>query len=157
MLILRSSTPAAFCAGADLAERRTMSLAQVSLFLSSLRRALATLSSLPMPTLAAIDGPALGGGLELALACDLRVAAPSVSKIGLPEVKLGIIPGAGGTQRVTRLAGAARAMDLVFTGRAVDAREAGRLGVVEYVAGEGQSAVDRAVEVAGMIAENGES
>jgi hypothetical protein len=74
VLILRSSTPGSFCAGADLAERRTMSQAQVSKFLSDLRGALGTLEALPMPTIAAIDGPALGGGLELTLACDLRVA-----------------------------------------------------------------------------------
>ena len=80
-----------------------------------------------------------------------------MTKIGLPEVKLGIIPGAGGTQRLTRLVGVARAKDLVFTGRALSAGEAREYGVVDYVAGEGQSAVESAVEVAGMIAGNGES
>ena len=74
VLILNSSTPGSFCAGADLAERRTMTKAQVSKFLVDLRAALGKLENLPMPTIAAIDGPALGGGLELALACDLRVA-----------------------------------------------------------------------------------
>ncbi len=74
MLIIRSSTPGSFCAGADLIERATMTKAQVDKFLIDLRRALGTLENLPMPTVAAIDGPALGGGLEMGLACDLRVA-----------------------------------------------------------------------------------
>ena len=113
-----------FCAGADLVERRTMSQEQVDKFLLDLRGTLGKLENLPMPTIAAIDGPALGGGVELALACDLRVAGHSVTKIGLPETKLGIIPGAGGTQRLTRLLGLAKAKNLIFTGRALTAQEA---------------------------------
>lgn len=74
VLVIKSTTEGSFCAGADLAERRTMSMAQVDKFLLDLREALGQLENLPMPTIAAIDGPALGGGLELALACDLRVA-----------------------------------------------------------------------------------
>lgn len=79
VLILRSSTPSSFCAGADLAERRTMTQPQVSRFLLDLRQALSALEGLPIPTIAAIDGPAVGGGLELALACDLRVAGEHCS------------------------------------------------------------------------------
>ncbi len=118
-----------------------MSQTQVNKFLIDLRAALGKLEALPMPTIAAIDGPALGGGLELSLACDLRVAGElwlqypklhasnchlgsSVTKIGLPETKLGIIPGAGGTQRVTRLIGVSRAKDLIFTARSLTASEA---------------------------------
>lgn len=151
VLILNTSVPGSFCAGADLTERRNMTKGQVSKFLADLRAALGKLESLPMPTIAAIDGPALGGGLELALACDLRVAGMaslatdpirripsltcrcpwkghSVTKIGLPETKLGIIPGAGGTQRATRILGLSKAKDLIFTGRMLTASQAEELG-----------------------------
>ncbi|KAI0743287.1 ClpP/crotonase-like domain-containing protein [Irpex lacteus] len=154
VLIVRSTTQGSFCAGADLAERRTMSQSQVDKFLLDLRGALGRLENLPMPTIAAIDGPALGGGLELALACDLRVAGHSVTKIGLPETKLGIIPGAGGTQRLTRLLGLAKAKNLIFTGRALTANEALEYGVVDYVSEEGQSAVDRSLRLAEEISVN---
>ncbi|KAK7695773.1 hypothetical protein QCA50_000410 [Cerrena zonata] len=154
VLIIRSSTPGSFCAGADLAERRTMTQPQVDKFLLDLRGALGKLEALPMPTIAAIDGPALGGGLELGLACDLRVAGHSVTKIGLPETKLGIIPGAGGTQRLTRLLGLSKAKNLIFTGRALTAQDALDYGVVDYVSGPETSAVDRAMELAEEIAVN---
>lgn len=121
VLIIRSSERGSFCAGADLAERRTMSPAAVSLFLQNLRSTFTLLQNFHMPTIAAIDGPCLGGGLELSLACDFRVAGSQAKKIGLPETKLGIIPGAGGTQRATRLLGITKAKELVFTGRMMDA------------------------------------
>ena len=119
-----------------------MTKAQVDKFLVDLRSAFSSLENLPFPTTAAIDGPALGGGLEMALSCDLRVAGLSswllrlrpvrllwnpgfsVTKIGLIETKLGIIPGAGGVQRLTRLIGIPRAKDLVFTARALKAHQA---------------------------------
>ncbi|KAJ7228477.1 ClpP/crotonase-like domain-containing protein [Mycena pura] len=153
-LILRSSTPGSFCAGADLAERRTMSDAQVGDFLTSLRRVLGLLESLPMPTICAIDGPALGGGLEMGLACDLRVAAFGVEKIGLPETGLGIIPGAGGTQRAARLLGQSKAKDLIFTGRLLTAKEAHECGLVDYISDPGSSAFDKALWLAEMMARN---
>ncbi|TFY78718.1 hypothetical protein EWM64_g5289 [Hericium alpestre] len=131
-----------------------MSEAQVNKFLVDLRGALSKLENLPMPTIAAIDGPALGGGLELALACDLRVAGHSVTKIGLPETKLGIIPGAGGTQRATRLLGLSKAKDLIFTGRSLSGPEAKEWGLVDYVSDEGVTAVDRALVLAKEISEN---
>ena len=106
-----------------------MTQPQVNKFLADLRGAFGKLENLPMPTVAAIDGPALGGGLELALACDLRVAGSTVAHIGLPETKLGIIPGAGGTQRVTRLLGLAKAKDLIFTARSLSAPEAKEWGL----------------------------
>ncbi|KAJ7094572.1 ClpP/crotonase-like domain-containing protein [Mycena belliarum] len=154
VLILRSSTPGAFCAGADLVERRTMSPAQVGDFLTRLRGALGLLEALPMPTISAIDGPALGGGLELGLACDLRVAAFGVEKIGLPETNLGIIPGAGGTQRAARLLGQNKAKDLIFTGRLLSAQEALAWGLVDYVSDSGTTAFDKALVLAEMIARN---
>ncbi|THV08350.1 enoyl-CoA hydratase [Dendrothele bispora CBS 962.96] len=154
VLILRSTTPGSFCAGADLIERRTMSQLQVSKFLADLRGALGKLESLPMPTIAAIDGPALGGGLELSLACDLRIAGHGVTKIGLPETALGIIPGAGGTQRATRLLGPAKAKDLIFTARMLSAPEALEWGLVDYVSAPEATAFDRAVELAAQIVKN---
>jgi len=96
--------------------------------LVDLRAAFTALEEFRMPTIAAIDGPALGGGLELALSVDLRVAGADVTKIGLPETKLGIIPGAGGTQRAARLLGPAKTKDLIFTGRTMNAHEAHAFG-----------------------------
>ncbi|CCL99896.1 uncharacterized protein FIBRA_01921 [Fibroporia radiculosa] len=154
VLIIRSSAPGSFCAGADLIERRSMTKAQVDKFLLDLRGALASLENLPMPTVAAIDGPALGGGLELSLACDLRVAGHSVTKIGLPETRLGIIPGAGGTQRLTRLLGVAKAKSLIFTARSLSASEAHELGLVDYVSVCESSAFDKSLELAKEICHN---
>ncbi|RDX53681.1 ClpP/crotonase [Lentinus brumalis] len=154
VLIVRSSTVGSFCAGADLIERATMTKAQVDKFLIDLRRALGTLENLPVPTIAAIDGPALGGGLEMGLACDLRVAGHSVTKIGLPETRLGIIPGAGGTQRLTRLLGIAKAKNLIFTARTLNAQEALDYGVVDYVSSSESTAFDKALEVAQEISAN---
>jgi len=154
VLILRSTTVGSFCAGADLIERRTMSQLQVSKFLADLRDALGKLESLPMPTIATIDGPALGGGLELSLACDLRVAGHDVTKIGLPETSLGIIPGAGGTQRATRLLGPSRAKDLIYTARTLNAAEALEWGLINYVSTPGVTAMDLSLSLAESIARN---
>jgi len=154
VLILRSTTLGSFCAGADLAERRTMSQTQVARFLAELRDAIGKLESLPMPTIAAIDGPALGGGLELSLACDLRVAGNDVTKIGLPETGLGIIPGAGGTQRATRILGPSKAKDLIFTARSLTATEALECGLVNYISFPGTTAFDRSLKLAESIAKN---
>jgi len=129
-----------------------MSQIQVAKFLSDLRVVLGKLENLPVPTIAAIDGPALGGGLELSLACDLRVAGNTVSKIGFPETRLGIIPGAGGTQRAARLLGLSKTKDLIYTARQLTASEALEWGLVDYVSEEGFSAFDRALQLAGEIA-----
>ena len=111
------------------------------------------LARLPMPTIAALEGNALGGGLELALCCDLRIASER-ARLGLPEVRLAVTPGAGGTQRLPRVVGAARARELILTGRVLDAVEAERIGLVSEVVPAGE-AVARATAIAEEIAERG--
>ena len=113
----------------------------------------AQLAALPMPTIAAIEGNALGGGLELALCCDIRVASERAS-LGLPEVRLAVTPGAGGTQRLPRVIGLARAKELTLTGRIIDAHEAERIGLVSRVVPAGQ-ALAAADKIAAQIAERG--
>jgi enoyl-CoA hydratase len=110
-------------------------------------RVVSRLACLPMPTIAAIEGNALGGGLEIALACDIRVASER-ARLGLPEVRLAVTPGAGGTQRLPRVVGPARAKELILTGRIVDANEAERIGLVTRVvpAGEARHAADQVAE-----------
>ncbi|KAK6910030.1 methylglutaconyl-CoA hydratase [Kwoniella mangroviensis CBS 8886] len=129
ILLLHSSQPDLFCSGADLRERRTMSTSQVSSFLDSLRDMLRELEGIKIPSIAVIDGYALGGGAELALGCDLRVGGEN-TKIALPETKLGIIPGAGGTQRLTHLVGVSKAKELIYTGRHIDGVEAECIGLI---------------------------
>jgi enoyl-CoA hydratase/carnithine racemase len=121
-----------FAAGADIKEMADMSYVDMAARAVELSSALGALARIPKPVVAAITGYALGGGCELALACDWRVAAQD-AKLGQPEIKLGIIPGAGGTQRLARLIGPARAKDLVMSGRMVDAAEALRIGLVDRV------------------------
>ncbi len=111
------------------------------------------LAQLPMPTIAAIEGNALGGGLELALCCDLRIAA-SRARLGLPEVRLAVTPGAGGTQRLPRIVGPARAKELILTGRVIGAEEAARIGLVHEVVADGE-ARHRADQIAAEIAARG--
>lgn len=119
----------AFCAGADLKERRTMDAAMVPQFVKNIRALMDDVENLPQPTIAVVNGFAFGGGTELMLACDLRVAAEE-ALFGLTEVTLAIIPGAGGTQRLPRLVGKSRAKDLILTGRKLEAREALAMGLV---------------------------
>ena len=122
----------AFSAGADLKERVGLDEAEVLELLHLFRRAFAWLDRLPVPSVAAINGVALGGGLELALACDLRVAHES-AVLGLPETSLAIIPGAGGTQRLPRVVGRAKATELILLGRRLSATEALESGLVHRV------------------------
>jgi enoyl-CoA hydratase/carnithine racemase len=112
-----------------------------------------SLADLPMPTIAAIEGNALGGGLELALCCDIRVASER-ARLGLPEVRLAVTPGAGGTQRLPRIVGSARARELILTGRVLSAAEADRIGLVHEVVPAG-GALARATAIGEEIAARG--
>ena len=128
-LIVIGAGPKAFCAGADIKELRGRSLLEQKRGAELGQSVFAKLDALPIPSIAVINGHAFGGGLELAMACTFRLAARQ-AKVGLPEIKLGLIPGYGGTQRLPRLVGEARALDIIMTGRTVDAEEAFRLGLV---------------------------
>jgi len=132
-VVVRSSVVGVFSSGADLKERATMTQRETVEFVCLLRRTFDELAHLPMPTIAAVDGLALGGGLELALACDVRVAAAGRAAFAAPEARLGVIPGAGGTQRLPRVVGLSRAKELIFTCRRVGGAEAGMIGLVDHV------------------------
>ncbi|MCB1155956.1 MAG: enoyl-CoA hydratase/isomerase family protein [Leptospiraceae bacterium] len=131
-LVLTGEGDRAFCAGADLKERKQMSPEEVRSFLRDFRDSLGLLESLPFPTIAVLNGDAFGGGLEIALACDIRLAVEHAI-MALPETKLGIIPGAGGTQRLARLIGLSGAKDMIFTGRFLNAGEGKEYGVINRV------------------------
>jgi enoyl-CoA hydratase/carnithine racemase len=126
-----------FAAGADITEFTAMTYQQMAVRAEALSGAFDAVARIPKPVVAAITGYALGGGCELALACDWRVVGAD-AKLGQPEIKLGLIPGAGGTQRLARLVGPARAKDLVFSGRMVDAEEALRIGLADRVVPAGE-------------------
>jgi enoyl-CoA hydratase/carnithine racemase len=131
--IFKGAGDRAFCAGADLKERRLLSAEDRTSHTKEIERAVESLAALPMPTIACIRGFALAGGAEIAVACDMRVAATS-SVFGFPEVRIGIFPGAGGVLRLPRLVGGGAARDLLFTGRRIDAEEAYRIGLVDRLA-----------------------
>lgn len=157
VVVIRSLVPKIFCAGADLKERATLTSMEVKQFVSGLRSMMTSIENLEIPVLAAIDGVALGGGLELALACDIRIAAENI-KMGLVETKLAIIPGAGGTQRLPRLIGPSKAKELIFTGRVLDGLEAFNLGILNHVVKQdedGNAAYKKALEIALEILPNG--
>ncbi|MFW5968120.1 MAG: enoyl-CoA hydratase-related protein, partial [Persicimonas sp.] len=146
VVILTGAGEKAFCAGADLEERRSMSEAEVTKRIDDYRGCFGAVADLPKPTIAAINGYAFGGGLELALACDLRIVARQ-TKVGLTETRLGIIPGAGGTQRLPRLIGASKAKELIFTGARLSGEEAEAYGIANDVV-DADEVMKRAHELA---------
>lgn len=149
-VVVSSSHDRAFCVGADLKERNRFTDEELRAQRPLARAAYGGVLDLPVPVVAAVDGFALGGGFEIALSCDLIVAGEGAT-VGLPEVSVGVIPGGGGTQLLTRRVGWSRAASMIFTARRLTAAEAHELGVVDEVVGAG-GARDRALELASTIA-----
>ena len=140
-IIFTGAGDKAFCAGADIKELREQDTNSMRAAMGKGQATFAKLDSLRIPSFALINGYAFGGGLELALACTFRVATLN-AKVGLPEIKLGIIPGYGGTQRLPRLVGEGRALEIIMSGRTVDAEEAERIGLVQkIIEGDGMTGV----------------
>lgn len=152
VVVLTSSHERAFCVGADLKERDALTDAELVRQRPVARGAYTGVLELPQPTVAAVHGFALGGGFELALACDL-IVADGTAVVGLPEVSVGVIPGGGGTQLLPRRVGAARAAELVFTARRVAAAEARELGLVDQLVDDGRDR-EEALALAARIAAN---
>ena len=152
VVVITSTSPKAFCVGADLTERNSFTDADLMEQRPVARAAYGGVLNLPMPSIAVVEGYALGGGLEIALSCDLIIAG-SAAVVGLPEVSVGVIPGGGGTQLLTRRIGWSRAAGMIFTARRMPAGEAAALGVVDEVRDAG-TARDRGLELAAQIAAN---
>lgn len=143
----------AFCSGADLKERRTLSEQQVRRNVRKIREVFSMIERLQQPTIAAINGYAFGGGMELALCCDFRYSIRE-AKMGLTEASLGIIPGAGGTQRLPRLIGASKAKELILTARKISAEQALDLGLLNGVADDREQLKEMSEELAAEILAN---
>ena len=152
VVIVTGAGDKAFCSGADLKERRGMSPEQVEVYIRTIRDTFCELEKLQKPVIAALNGLALGGGTELALACDLRIMSEQ-AQMGLTETSLGIIPGAGGTQRLPRLVGKGIAKELIFTARRVFPAEALAIGLVNRVVPHEQL-MNVSMELAAQIASN---
>jgi enoyl-CoA hydratase len=153
VVVVTGTGDRAFCAGSDVSEFESLHgrVGEGKLLLE--KAVYRRLANLPMPTIAAIQADALGGGLELALCCDLRVADAG-ARLGLPEVRLGVMPGSGGTQRLPRIVGIAKAKEMILTGQILTAEEAAGIGLVNYVARSGETLQD-AAELAETIASRG--
>ncbi|NMM22939.1 MAG: enoyl-CoA hydratase [Phycicoccus sp.] len=152
VVVITSTSPKAFCVGADLKERNSFTDADLMEQRPVARAAYGGVLNLPMPSIAVVEGYALGGGLEIALSCDLIIAG-SAAVVGLPEVSVGVIPAGGGTQLLTRRIGWSRAAGMIFTARRMPASEAAALGVVDEVLDAG-TARDRGLALAAQIAAN---
>jgi len=152
-VVITGAGEKAFCAGADLKERAGMSQEAVKKYIYTIRTLFTEIGSLNKPVIAAVNGVALGGGTELLLACDIRIASMNAT-MGLTETRLAIIPGGGGTQRLPRLIGRGKAKELILTGRRVDAKEAHAIGLVNAIC-EPELLMDEAQKMAAMICEGG--
>lgn len=152
VVLITGSGEKAFCAGADLKERKTMNEQEVRETVRLIGSTVNHVETLPQPVIAVINGVAFGGGLELALACDFRIAATN-AKMGLTEVSLGIIPGAGGTQRLPRLIGIGKAKELIYTAKRISAREAYEMNLINAVYDK-EILLEKATELALEIAKN---
>ena len=148
-IVLTGAGDKAFCAGSDIKEFAEVRDMVVEKKLARENEAFGMFESLSKPTVAAIEGLAYGGGCEISTACDLRIAGQG-AKFALPEVRLGVVPGSGGLFRLPELVGPARAMELMYLGEPIDAREADRIGLVNEVVADGE-ALSRAIDVAGSI------
>ncbi|HET7616125.1 MAG TPA: enoyl-CoA hydratase-related protein [Bacillales bacterium] len=153
LVIFTGADEKAFSAGADLKERKSLNDQEVRRNVKKIRDVFSAIASLPQPTIAAINGYALGGGFELALACDFRIAV-SGTKVGLPETSMAIIPGAGGTQRLSRLIGEAKALELILTAKKITTEEAYEFGMLTKVV-EPENLMAVCEEWAGQILANG--
>jgi enoyl-CoA hydratase len=153
VLVLTGSGDKAFVAGADITELAELNSLQAKYFVTNGHKTMAKLQDLSIPVIAAVNGFALGGGLELALSCDFIYASEN-AKFGLPEITLGLIPGFGGTQRLSRIVGKNMAKELIFTGKMISAGEAGELGIVNKVI-PSEQLMEEALKTAGAIASKG--
>lgn len=156
-VVIKSNVPGIFCAGADLKERLGMTLDEIAPMSGLLRKVFHDITKIRCPTIAAMDGHALGGGLELALACDLRIVASNV-KLGLVETNLGIIPGAGGTQRLPRIVGIAKAKEMILMAKVIDGLTAASIGLVAQCVEQnqnGDAAFSKSFQIASLIASRG--
>ncbi|MBD3858440.1 enoyl-CoA hydratase [Bacillus sp. 28A-2] len=152
-LLITGAGSKVFCAGADLKERRLMTEEEAKEAVLIIQQTFTEIESLPIPVIAMMNGHALGGGLELALACDLRIARAGI-RLGLPETGLAIIPGAGGTQRLPRLIGLGKAKELIFTGASLKSEEAIQIGLIEHIS-LADSLMQDAISLAKQITKNG--
>ena len=153
VLIITGAGDKAFCAGADLKERVTLSPEQVKEYIHTIRDLMSTIEDLNKPVITAVNGVALGGGTELALASDIRIVSQTAT-MGLTETRLAIIPGAGGTQRLPRLVGKGKAKELIFTGRRIDSQEALEIGLANKICPPDQL-LEQCGAMAAMICEAG--